>query len=151
MRNPDALPYECPECEARTRANTRTGLLYSHQVPGETRACLVGGTPVLPVRPDDPPELPPLRQAAEKVRPAERNPYGERSAVCMRCLAVFLGCGGRGSQRFVTGGAMDVRDLTPGRDHRYRIRHPAPVCKQGGAALQPTRAADRAPPTPRSS
>lgn len=43
MRNPDAIKYKCAVCEADTMVNQRTGILYSHQIPGEVTACSRSG------------------------------------------------------------------------------------------------------------
>lgn len=46
-KNPDTVAWECPICGKRTRANLRTGLAFSHSIPGELRVCEKSGTPVV--------------------------------------------------------------------------------------------------------
>jgi hypothetical protein len=47
-KSPDSVPSDCPVCGTHTRANRRTGLLYSHLLPQTTQSCPGAAQPALP-------------------------------------------------------------------------------------------------------
>lgn len=47
FRNPDSVEFECSQCGAKTRANRRTGRLYSHPIPESTEVCRASASVVL--------------------------------------------------------------------------------------------------------
>jgi len=46
--NPDTDRWKCPSCGRNTRVNLRTGLSYSHTVPGSNALCEMSAVPVVP-------------------------------------------------------------------------------------------------------
>ena len=96
MKNPNSEPATCLVCEARTRYNTRTGLLYSHPRPGTTGACAAGGRAV--AEPEGgPPVAPPPMPPADPMRRPPRTYTGERDSESVR--AVRGGLPGLGRRR----------------------------------------------------
>jgi hypothetical protein len=71
VRNPDAEPVQCPQCGAKTAVNLRTGALYSHALPGKTKACTAGGSLVMECRDGQPPQIAEVEPA--KPAPAPRQ------------------------------------------------------------------------------
>ncbi|MGW4152601.1 transposase [Micromonospora chersina] len=71
--NPDTAPHDCPECGRPTKVSLRTGRLFSHNYPHQTKVCPGSGSEVLPSQPKrgKPPTLPPLRPPPE---PKPRTP-----------------------------------------------------------------------------
>jgi hypothetical protein len=69
FHNPDSVPYQCPGCGTATRANRRTGLLYSHSLPASTRTCPESASAVLLPEGGDAP-----RMEREQVQPPPAPP-----------------------------------------------------------------------------
>lgn len=82
----------CEACGARTYANTRTGLLYSHSSPGSTSVCRLSATPyVLPEDADrEVPIGPPTYLEREPAVDAAQRPvtqeYPEESGQSLRAM-----------------------------------------------------------------
>ena len=100
--NPDAAKYDCPDCGKATKVNTRTGRLYSHSPPGETRACPKGGALVATPRGDtSPPRIVEVAQPPKKVKKppvsAEHRLRGDEESVSIR--AILAGLPGLGRRR----------------------------------------------------
>jgi hypothetical protein len=58
QNNPYAVPYRCTGCGVDTKANRRTGFLYSHPLPGSTEVCPESGRGV--IDPEGGIEFPPM-------------------------------------------------------------------------------------------
>jgi len=98
-------PYKvqvvCSECGAKTAANTRTGLLYSHSRPGTTTVCTLSAKPyVTPEDSDRPvPTGPPTYLEREQAKAAVARPvaqeYPEESGLSLKALSGGLPSLGR--------------------------------------------------------
>jgi hypothetical protein len=79
FHNPDAIEIECPHCGATTQANSRTGLLYSHQIPGKVETCPESGKGVIDSSGGDPPLIEPLADPAPPPAPPPIRSGASRS------------------------------------------------------------------------
>ncbi|MFM9373291.1 hypothetical protein [Streptomyces sp. Da 82-17] len=87
MANPDAIPFTCPKCGASTKANRRTGLLYSHQPPGRLVACNESGAVVVRAQGGMSASLPSLRpEPSEPSEPAPRSVVLEERSTSVRAI-----------------------------------------------------------------
>lgn len=85
MRNPDSIPFTCPKCGATTKANRRTGRIYSHQPPGELIACSESGNVVTQAEGGAVKTLPPLRSATPE-EPASAHPAVDAPSTSVRTV-----------------------------------------------------------------
>ena len=81
--SPDAVVICCPECRRDTRANRRTGRLYSHQLPNTTELCPGSATDVLP------PEGGEAPQGLRRLEKAE-SPGASRSRTRLRMASTSV-------------------------------------------------------------
>lgn len=93
--NLTAVPHRCAECGSDTRANRRTGLLYSHTRPGSTEVCPDSGRGVLDPEGGAPPEvmLPP--QSRKEPEPGSQPRVASGPSQSVRTVSGGLPSHGR--------------------------------------------------------
>ncbi|GAA3484801.1 hypothetical protein GCM10018966_093330 [Streptomyces yanii] len=95
MRNPDAIPFTCPRCGAETKANRRTGRLYSHQAPGKLLACGASDSQIMARQRGKSLTLPPLREPKPPEVPTRAAPVTEGHSTSVRTVSGGLPSLGR--------------------------------------------------------